>query len=133
MMSVCLFLFASAVAPAADPEPAIQPTTTVNVLVTDRQGNPLRSARVRVNGSGHEGVTNNAGRVVFTNVRSGEYTLRVERDKFITLEKDFDVRDEKGPYLVIAPVSPLPPVSSVAARSSKAPAPRPAVVRTSAR
>ena len=93
MMSVCLFLLASAVAPAAQ-EPAVQSTTTVNVLVTDRRGNPLRSARVVVNGSEHVGVTNNSGRVVFTNVKTGEYTLRVERNQYITFEKDFDVRDE---------------------------------------
>lgn len=109
---LCLFLLASAVAPAAETTPAI-PTTTVNVLVTDRHGKPLPSARVVVNGSEHAGVTNNAGRVVFTNMKTGSYTLRVERDKFITFEKDFDVSDQKGPYLVIAAVS---PVASLAAR-----------------
>jgi hypothetical protein len=109
---LCLFLLASAVAPAAETPPAIQ-TTTVNVLVTDRHGKPLPSARVVVNGSEHTGVSNNAGRVVFTNMKAGSYTLRVERDTFITFEKDFDVRDEKGPYLVVAAISPL---ASLAAR-----------------
>ena len=127
---VCLFLLASAVAPAAETTPPIQ-TTTVNVLVTDRHGKSLPSARVVVTGSTHAGVTNNAGRVVFTNMKSGEYTLRVERDTFITFEKDFDVRDERGPYLVVAAISPL---SSLAARPSKpAAARRPAVVRASSR
>lgn len=105
---LCLFLLASAVAPAPEPTPAIQNAATVNVVVTDRRGNPLRSAHVVVNGvSEHQGVTNNAGRVVFTNVKTGSYTLRVERDTFITFEKDFDVSDQKGPYLVVASVSPL--------------------------
>ena len=129
MMSVCLFLLASAVAPAAQ-EPAIQTTTTVNVLVTDRRGNPLRSARVSVNGSEHEGVTNNAGRVVFTNVKAGEYTLRVERNQYITFEKDLDVRDETGTIPVVAAISPL---ASLPARASKAPARKPMAVRALSR
>lgn len=125
-----LFLLSSAVAPAAE-TPAAQATTTVNVLVTDRQGKPLRSARVVVNGSEHAGVTNNAGRVVFTNMKSGSYILRVERDAFITFEKDFDVRDDKGPYLVVAAISPL---ESPAARPSKvAVSPRSRVVPASTR
>jgi len=109
---LCLFLLASAVAPAAE-TPAVQSTATVNVLVTDRHGNPLRSAHVAVHGSEQQGVTNNAGRVVFTSMKTGSYTLRVERDKFITFEKDFDVSDQKGPYLVVAAISPL---ASLAAR-----------------
>lgn len=119
---LCLFLLASAVAPATDTTPAIRATTTVNVLVTDRHGKALPSARVAVNGSEHAGITNSAGRVVFTNMQTGSYTLRVERDTFITFEKDFDVRDEKGPYLVVAAISPLASL-----------APRPAVKSTSAR
>ena len=125
---LCLFLFASAVTPAAETTTGI--TTTVNVLVTDRQGKPLPSARVVVNGSEHAGVTNKAGRVVFANMRTGSYTLRVERDAFITFEKDFDVHDEKGPYLVVAAISPL---ASLPARPAKAIAPRQADKSTSAR
>jgi hypothetical protein len=113
---LCLFLLASAVAPAAETTPVSQATTTVNVLVTDRQGKPLPSARVVVNGTEHAGVTNKAGRVVFTNMTSGSYILRVERDAFITFEKDFEVRDDKGPYLVVAAISPF---SSPAARPSR--------------
>ena len=128
---LCFFLLASPLAPAAETTPAIQPTTTVNVLVTDRQGKPLRSARVVVNGSEHAGVTNNAGRAVFTNMKSGSYTLRVEREAFITFEKDFEVRDDKGPYLVVAAISPL---ESPAARpSSVAASPRSMIVPASPR
>jgi len=126
---LCLFLLASAVAPAAQIPSPIR-TTTVNVLVTDRHGEPLPSARVVVNGSAHAGVTSNAGRVVFTNMKAGSYTLRVERDTFITFEKDFDVRDEKGPYLVVAAISPLaslaarPPAAAASARPAVVPASR---------
>ena len=108
---LCLFLVVSALAPQA--MAAIETTATVNVLVTDRRGKPVPAARVLVHGSEHEGVTNKAGRVVFTKMKTGSYTLRVERDTFITFEKDFDVRDQKGPIPVVAAIS---PVKSLAAR-----------------
>ena len=127
----CLFLLASAVAPAAETTPAIQTNATVNVLVADRHGKPLPSARVMVNGElERKGVTNSAGRVVFTNMKTGSYTLRVERDKFITFEKDFEVRDQKGPIPVFASISPL---SSLAAPKAHATARPTAVSRTFAR
>jgi opacity protein-like surface antigen len=115
---LCLFLLASAVAPAAQAAPAVQTTATVNVLVTDRHGKPLPSARVIVNGaSGREGSTNGAGRVVFTNMETGAYTLRVERDAFITFEKDFTVSGQTGSLPVVAAIS---PVASLRTRPSKA-------------
>ncbi len=114
---LCLFLLASAVAPAAQAAPAVQ-TATVNVLVTDRHGKPLPSARVIVNGaSGREGNTNGAGRVVFTNMETGAYTLRVERDAFITFEKDFTVSGQTGSLPVVAAIS---PVASLRPRPSRA-------------
>jgi len=114
---LCLFLLASTVAPAAQAAPAVQ-TATVNVLVTDRHGKPLPSARVIVNGaSGREGNTNGAGRVVFTNMETGAYTLRVERDAFITFEKDFTVSGQTGSLPVVAAIS---PVASLRPRPSRA-------------
>ena len=117
---LCLFLLASAVAPAATAAPAtpaIQTTATVSVLVTDRRGKPVPSAHVRVNGvSEREGNTNGAGRVVFTDMETGDYVLRVEHNKFITFEKDFAVRGERGPIPVVAAVS---PVSSVTVRPAR--------------
>ena len=114
---LCLFLLASTVAPAAQAAPAVQ-TATVNVLVTDRHGKPLPSARVIVNGaSGREGSTNGAGRVVFTNMETGAYTLRVERDAFITFEKDFTVSGQTGSLPVVAAIS---PVASLRPRPSRA-------------
>ena len=118
---LCLFLLVSAVAPAAKAAETIETSATVNVLVTDRRGKPVRSARVLVNGSEHSGVTNNSGRVVFTNVKTGEYVLRVERDSFITFEKDFAVNGQKGPFAVVAAIS---PAASRAARPAKASASR---------
>jgi len=120
---LCLFLLASAVAPAATATPAVQTTATVNVLVTDRGGKPVPLAHVIVNGvSAREGTTNGAGRVVFTDMGTGDYVLRVEHNKFITFEKDFAVRGQGGSIPVVAAVSPL---SSLPVR--------PSTVRASAR
>ena len=118
MSSLCLFLLASALTPAAKAAPAIN-TATVDVLVTDRRGMPVPSAHVVVNGvSQRRGDTNNAGRVVFTNMNTGSYTLRVEHDRFITFEKDFAVRDHRGSIPVVAAVSPVAPPT---VRPSKTP------------
>jgi hypothetical protein len=50
-LTVGLFLLASAVAQATENPLPIDTAGTVNVLVTDRRGNPLRSAHVMVNGT----------------------------------------------------------------------------------
>jgi hypothetical protein len=108
----------SAVAPAAQAAPAIQTTATVNVLVTDRRGKPIPSAHVIVNGVlERKGNTNVAGRVEFANMETGAYTLRVERDHFITFEKDFSVSGQTGSLRVVAAIS---SVASLPARPSKA-------------
>jgi len=130
-LTVGLFLLASAVAQAAEGPVPIDTAGRVNVLVTDRRGNPLRSARVMVNGSEHEGMTNTAGRVVFTNMKPGEYTLRVERNQYITFEKDFAVGEQQGPTAVVAAISPLASLEPRPSRSSSSR--RPAVARTSSR
>jgi Carboxypeptidase regulatory-like domain len=120
----CLFLLVSAAVPAVNATETVATTTTVgatatvNVWVTDRRGNPLPSANVVVNGvMERAGRTNNSGRVVFTNMQAGDYILRVERDKFITFEKDFAVNAQTGSTHVVAAVSPL---SSLTVRPSKA-------------
>ena len=119
----CLFLLVAAAAPTVNATETVGATTTVgatatvNVWVTDRRGNPLPSAQVMVNGvTERTGRTNNAGRVVFTNMQAGDYVLRVERDKFITFEKDFAVNGQTRSTHVVAAVSPL---SSLTVRPSK--------------
>ena len=115
---LCLVLLASVVMPAKAAAPAVGTTGTVNVLVTDRRGKPLPSAHVIIAGvPERRGSTNYAGRVVFTDMESGSYTLRVERDKFITFEKDFAVGGEKGSTHVVAAISPL---TSLAPRTARA-------------
>ena len=66
-----------------------------------------------INGeSERQGNTNDAGRVVFTNMQTGSYTLRVERDKFITFEKDFAVRGESASTPVVAALSSITSLKS---------------------
>ena len=118
MSTLCLFLLAAAVAPATETTTAGAATATVSVRVTDRGGKPLPGAHVVVNGkSAGDGDTNTAGHIVFTNMKAGWYVLRVERDKFITFEKEFAVDVQGGWISVAAAVSPL---SSLPARRSKA-------------
>ena len=117
IFSVSLFLLAAAVAPATETTTADAATATVSVRVTDRGGKPIPGAHVLVNGeSAGDGDTNNAGHIVFPKMKAGSYTLRVERDKFITFEKEFAVDAQGGWISVAAAVSPL---SSLPARPSK--------------
>jgi hypothetical protein len=128
MSSLCVFVLALAAAQVAEPPTAGQETATVNVLVTDRRGKPVPSARVMVHGEpGRQGSTDQTGRIVFTDMTSGSYTLRVERDKYVTFEKDFIVYGQKGS--VVAAISPL---SSLPASKGRVTA-RPAVVPTRSR
>ena len=121
---LCLFLLASAAAPAANATPptdttptaTVEATATVNVWVTDRRGNPLPSAHVMVAGTERAGRTDKGGRIVFTKMEAGSYILRVERDKFITFEKDFAVQGQARSTHVVAAVSPL---SSLTVRPAK--------------
>ena len=110
MSSLCLFLLTLTVAQVTEPATADQETATVNVLVTDRRGKPVPSARVVVHGEpGRQGSTDRTGRIIFTDMTSGSYTLRVERDKYITFEKDFIVYGQKGSVVAaISPASSLP-------------------------
>ena len=116
--SISLFLLASAAAAAAPATvrtaaptapAAVRATATVDVLVTDRLGKPLSSAHVVVDGMAErEGDTNAAGHVVFKNMKAGAYRLQVERDRFITFEKEFTVRSQRGSTPVVAALSPVP-------------------------
>src|SRR5688572_6366409 len=63
---------------------------TFEVRVTDRTGTPIEGARVTAEGPtiGREGQTTSQGTVTFRNVAAGVYRFRVEREGFITLEKE---------------------------------------------
>ena len=92
-MTSSAMLFVLLTAPPQTPSAGpIRPASRVEVLVTDRSGTTLKSAHVTVEGiSKREGTTPVTGLMTFLSVRVGNYVLRVERDGFIPLEKEFTV------------------------------------------
>ncbi|HEX5109949.1 MAG TPA: cupin domain-containing protein [Vicinamibacterales bacterium] len=112
---LCLVML-SAASPAAATAPP-RAAATVDVLVTDRRGRPLPSARVVIDGvSEREGVTNTAGHIIFRNMTPGAYKLQVVRETYITFEKEFEIRTARGSLKVSAALS---PTASLSARAPK--------------
>jgi mannose-6-phosphate isomerase-like protein (cupin superfamily) len=73
---------------AAQPRPA-----RLEVLVTDRAGNPLAEAHVTAQGpSSRDGETAAGGRLTLRNLKPGSYRLRVEHTGFAALERELTVR-----------------------------------------
>src|SRR5262245_46245913 len=100
----------------------------LEVRVTDRTGAPLDAATVTAEGPlGRKGDTDRNGSVTFKNLTAGTYRFRIERDKFIPLEKEVIVKGgtmamiEAG--LSAAPPPPEPPKP---APTPPPPAPKPA-------
>jgi mannose-6-phosphate isomerase-like protein (cupin superfamily) len=85
------------------------PRVNVDIAVTDRGGAPLKGARVTISGSSErDGVTTALGHLMILNVKVGAYMLRVEREQYIPLEKEFIVRAGR-PMAVSASLSIAPP------------------------
>jgi len=90
-------------------KPAPPPAATLELKVTDRKGAPIAGAEVTVQGpSAREGTTDTNGSIVFRNMTAGAYRSRVQRDGFITLEKEATIR-AGAPFLVEVALSPAPP------------------------
>jgi hypothetical protein len=81
----------------------------LQIRVTDRAGKPLGFAHIKVHGvAQREGETNAAGCVTFNELKAGRYLVRVKRDAFITLEKEFRIVPGKSAR-VVAALSPEAP------------------------
>lgn len=80
----------------------------LQIRVTDRAGKPLGFAHVKVQGVEREGETNAAGCVTFNELEAGVYLVRVKRDAFITLEKEFRIVPGQSAR-VVAALSPKAP------------------------
>ena len=94
------------------------------VVVRDRSGAPLEGVRVVVTGvPALETTTGADGTATLSNVGSGSFRLRLERDGFITLEREVTVRSGQPAKIEVAlsaaPAPPPPP-------PEPAPAPAPA-------
>ena len=129
MMILALVLGLALQQPPAKPstpstrKPAQPPAAaTLELKVTDRKGAPINGAEVTVEGpSTREGTTDANGSIVFRNMTAGAYRGRVQRDGFITLEKEATIR-AGAPFLVevaLSPAAPPPP----APKPDPAPAP----------
>ena len=100
----------------------------MTVQVTDKSGNSI--ADVSVDASGpveRSAVTGRDGTVAFRSMRAGEYRLRFEHERFITLEREQMIRPQATEVSVSlnpapAKAAPPPPPEPVA----KAPEPPPA-------
>src|SRR5262249_12687268 len=109
MLHTLLLALAAAAAPAAEVR-SCQPAS-LQIRVTDRTGAPLASAHVKVEGRGaRQGTTNAAGCATFNNLTAGKDMLRVDRDAFITLEKEFTGVAGR-PTVVAAALSPATPAA----------------------
>jgi hypothetical protein len=99
--TLLLLLFTSAPHSRAA-SPTCQPGT-LQIRVTDRAGRPLGFAHIKVHGvSQLEGETNAAGCVTFNELEAGLYLVRVKRDAFITLEKEFRIVPGQSARVVAA-------------------------------
>jgi hypothetical protein len=98
------------------------------VIVRDRSGTPLRDVRVSVSGNAtQEIVTDASGTASLGTLRDGSYRLRMERDGFITLERDITVRAVQPSTIEVA-LSFSPPSPPAAPVPSEPPPPPPPVV-----
>jgi mannose-6-phosphate isomerase-like protein (cupin superfamily) len=138
MMILALVLGLALQQPPAKPstqstrKPAPPPAATLELKVTDRKGAPIAGAEVTVEGpSAREGTTDANGAIVFRNMTAGAYRGRVQRDGFITLEKEATIR-AGAPFLVEVALSPAPPAPP-AAKPQPAAEPPPALAAGLAR
>ncbi|HEY6356597.1 MAG TPA: carboxypeptidase regulatory-like domain-containing protein [Vicinamibacterales bacterium] len=106
-------------APAAQSAPGVKPGS-IDLTVTSQTGALLSGASVRADGpSSRQGSTDVEGDVILTNVAAGTYRCRIQRDGYITLEKELTVKvgARAVAEAVLSPAPPAPP--------SPAPAPPP--------
>jgi len=116
MVATLLLLLFTAAPHSRGASSTCQPGT-LQIRVTDRAGKPLGFAHVKVQGVAQgEGETNAAGCVTFNEVKAGVYLVRVERDAFITLEKEFRIEPGHSAR-VVAALSPESP--RLASRSGR--------------
>jgi mannose-6-phosphate isomerase-like protein (cupin superfamily) len=154
-VSVTPELAAQTAPPAPKPAPATPPTApkpgpstsapkraatyTITLAVTDGTGSPVQGARIVTTGTANrEGVTIADGTIRLTGLRPGAYRVRVEHERFVTLEREITVRATSGRQvfevsLTDAPPSPEPekpaPVAPSTSSSSTPPGePRSVVV-----
>jgi mannose-6-phosphate isomerase-like protein (cupin superfamily) len=126
----------TAPAPRAAPRPAAASPSTSTlsyaVHVTDKSGTGIGDVAVTLNGPvERSGRTAADGTVTFRSVRGGNYRLRFEHERYITLERDVvaapraaDVSVALDPAPIVKPVALPPPASPAPAAPATPPAHR---------
>ena len=97
-------------APATQSAPAVRPGS-IDLTVTSQTGALLSGASVRAEGpSSRQGSTGSDGDVILTNVAAGTYRCRIQRDGYITLEKELTVKAgaRSAAEAVLSPAPPPP-------------------------
>lgn len=90
-------------------------TATFAVVVADPDGTPLGDVLVTVEGTASRSARTEAGRIAFENLPAGPYTLRFEREGFLTLERELTARGGAPMDVKVTlkpapkPVAPPPP------------------------
>jgi hypothetical protein len=108
-MVATLLLFLVTAAPHSHGVSSTCQPGALQIRVTDRAGKPLGFAHIKVQGAAQfEGDTNAAGCVTFNELKAGRYLVRVRRNAFITLEKDFRIVPGQSAR-VVAALSPEEP------------------------
>ena len=102
-MVATLLLFLFTAAPHSRGVSSTCQPGALQIRVTDRAGKPLGFAHIKVQGvAQREGETNAAGCVTFNELEAGLYLVRVKRDAFITLEKEFRIVPGQSARVVAA-------------------------------
>jgi mannose-6-phosphate isomerase-like protein (cupin superfamily) len=122
-------LVLSAPADAAQQRPrAAKPAvpTTATITVTDLSGAPLSEARVILTGSlDRSGSTATNGTVKFDGLRPGTFRLRFEKEGYVLLEREFEVRAGQAPPDVSVALTAAPKVDPPPPPEPAQPAPLP--------
>jgi mannose-6-phosphate isomerase-like protein (cupin superfamily) len=117
----------------AQRKPAAAAPTTATITVTDRSGAPLSDVSVILSGLlDRSGTTPSNGTVKFDGLRPGTYRLRFEKDGYVVLEREIDVRaGQPAPApsvaLTRAPDPPAPPPAPAEPKAAELPPPGKAV------
>jgi mannose-6-phosphate isomerase-like protein (cupin superfamily) len=103
---------------------AVMKSTSVRVTVRDMNGESLEGVHMTLSGAAEgEYSTAGAGTAVLTNIKDGLYRLHLEREGFITLEREFSIK-------AVSALTPVDIVMSMAPPSPPPPPPPPAPVPT---
>ena len=106
---------------AAAPAPA---ATTATITVTDLSGAPIPDVRVTLTGAlDRSGSTQGNGAVKFDGLRAGTYRVRFEKEGFVLLEREIEVRAGQPAPTPSVALTPAAPAAAAPAPAEAEPKP----------